>query len=277
MKIERADKKSSHIKLALQGPAGSGKTFSALKLARGLTSWENIVVIDTENGSSHLYADLGGYKVLRLEAPYTPERYIEALELCKGAEVVIIDSITHEWDGSGGILETHGGMVGNSFTNWSKLTPRHNKFVGAIVNAPQHVICTIRTKQDYVLNQKNGKYVPEKVGLKGVTRDGMDYEFTLVFDLDIAHHAVASKDRTGLFVDRPEFKISEGTGKRLKEWCYTPEPPKPDLLAIRISKADEQELKSIMYQYKLSTKTKYGILVARRRNELKKINSNGSH
>lgn len=262
--------------MALQGPAGSGKTFSALKLASGLTDWGQIVVIDTENGSSHLYADLGDYKVLKLEAPFTPERYIEALELCKNAEVVIIDSITHEWDGSGGILETHGSMAGNSFTNWSKLTPRHNRFVGAIVAARQHVICTIRTKQDYVLNEKNGKYVPEKVGLKGVTRDGMDYEFTLVFDIDIKHHATASKDRTGLFVDRPEFMISEGTGKRIKQWCYVP--AKPDFLAIRIAKAEtESELNKIMAQHRLTSSSKYGILVNRRRTELRKIQSNGSH
>lgn len=276
MKIEKASKRSSHIKMALQGPAGSGKTFSALKLASGLTDWGQIVVIDTENGSSHLYADLGDYKVLKLEAPFTPERYIEALELCKNAEVVIIDSITHEWDGSGGILETHGSMAGNSFTNWSKLTPRHNRFVGAIVAARQHVICTIRTKQDYVLNEKNGKYVPEKVGLKGVTRDGMDYEFTLVFDIDIKHHATASKDRTGLFVDRPEFMISEGTGKRIKQWCYVP--AKPDFLAIRIAKAEtESELNKIMAQHRLTSSSKYGILVNRRRTELRKIQSNGSH
>src|SRR5213075_24314 len=108
---------------------------------------------------------------------------------------------SHEWEGIGGILETHGNMMGNSYTNWSKLTPRHNSFVQHILQSPAHVIGTIRAKQDYVLSEKNGKQVPEKVGLKGVTRDGMDYEFTLVFDIDIKHNASASKDRTGLFMD----------------------------------------------------------------------------
>jgi len=168
--------------------------------------------------------------------------------------------VNFEWKilGSGGILETLGGMVGNSFTNWSKLTPRHNKFVGAIVNASQHVICTIRTKQDYVLNQKNGKYVPEKVGLKGVTRDGMDYEFTLVFDIDINHHATVSKDRTGLFTSSPEFLISSGTGKKIAKWCYNPEPIKPDLIIQQINRADSiQELNRILYQHKLTSSTTY--------------------
>jgi hypothetical protein len=153
--------------------------------------------------------------------PFTPERYIEALEACEkaGMEVIIIDSITHEWDGTGGILETHGNMTGNSFTNWNRLTPRHNAFVQKILQSSCHVIATIRSKQDYVLSEKNGKYIPEKVGLKGVTREGMDYEFTIMLDLDIKHYANASKDRTGLFMDKPPFVISQGTGKRILKWC----------------------------------------------------------
>ena len=102
-------------------------------------------------------------------------------------EVIIIDSISHEWEGKGGILDIHGSMVGNSFTNWAKVTPRHNEFVQKILQSNSHIIATIRSKQDYVLSEKNGKMVPEKVGLKGVTREGLDYEFTLVFDVDIKH------------------------------------------------------------------------------------------
>jgi hypothetical protein len=80
----------------------------------------------------------------------------------------------------------------------------------------------MRTKQDYVLQQKDGKFVPEKVGLKAVQRDGMDYEFTLVFDIDIKHFAVSSKDRTGLFMDKPEFKITSNTGAKILDWCNSP-------------------------------------------------------
>lgn len=221
MEIRKALRRQAKIKLALQGSAGCGKTYSSLLLASGMTGWEKIALIDTENHSADLYAHLGDFYVLQLNKPFAPERYIEAMEVCEraGIEVIIIDSITHEWEGSGGILDIHGNMPGNSFTNWAKITPRHNAFVQKILESSCHIICTIRTKTDYVLSEKNGKMVPEKVGLKGITRDGMDYEFTIVFDLDIKHNAVASKDRTGLFMDRPEGVITPEYGKRILQWC----------------------------------------------------------
>lgn len=219
--LTKATRQKTKIKLGLSGPSGSGKTYSALLLAKGIAGdWSKIAVIDTENGSADLYADLGDYNTLTLSAPYTPERYIEAIKTCEnaGMEVIILDSMSHEWDGKGGILEIHGNMVGNSFTNWAKVTPRHNAFIDAILQSPVHFICTMRSKQDYVLDQKDGKSVPQKVGLKAITREGVDYEFTLVFDIDIKHHAVASKDRTGIFVDQPEFIITEETGWDIKTW-----------------------------------------------------------
>ncbi|MBK7763292.1 MAG: AAA family ATPase [Bacteroidetes bacterium] len=226
MKIEQASRKKAKIKLALQGPSGSGKTMSALLLAYGICgNYSKIVVIDTENHSAELYSHLGKYNVVNIGAPFTPEKYCEAIKLCEasGMEVIIIDSISHEWEGSGGILDIHSNMVGNSFTNWSKLTPRHNNFIQTILHSPCHVLGTIRSKQDYVLTEKNGKMVPEKVGLKGVTREGMDYEFTIVLDLDIKHNASASKDRTQLFSGHPEFKITSDTGKKILQWCESGE------------------------------------------------------
>lgn len=222
MEIRQAERKQAKMKMGLQGPSGSGKTYSALLLAHGLTEdWTKIVVIDSEQHSSDLYAGLGNYNVLHLEPPFEPERYIKAIEICEkaGMQVIIIDSISHEWDGIGGILDIHGNMIGNSFTNWSKVTPRHNAFVQKILQCNCHVIATIRSKQDYVLSEKNGKHVPEKIGLKGITRDGLDYECTLVFELDLKHNAVATKDRTGLFMDKPQFIISPSTGAKIREWC----------------------------------------------------------
>jgi len=223
MELRQAQRRQAKIKLALQGTSGSGKTMSALLLASGITDWSKIAVIDTENHSADLYAHLGEYNVLQLSKPFTPERYIKAIEVCENAsmEVIIIDSVSHEWDGSGGILYLHGAMAGNSFTNWNKVTPRHNAFVQKILQSESHVIGTIRTKTDYTLTDKNGKMVPEKVGLKGITRDGLDYEFTVVFDLDIKHMAKASKDRTGLFMDKPESVITSEYGKRILQWCNT--------------------------------------------------------
>ncbi len=222
MELQTASRKKVKIKMALQGPSGSGKTKSALLIAYGLCgSWSKIAVIDSENRSADLYADLGDYQVLPLQAPFTPERYVQAMNVClkAGIQVIILDSVSHEWEGVGGILETHSAMLGNSFTNWAKLTPRHNAFVQAILQADAHVIGTIRAKQEYVLSEKNGKQVPEKVGLKGITRDGMDYEFTLVFDLDITLKAKASKDRTQLFFGKPEFIPSVDTGAQVLKWC----------------------------------------------------------
>ncbi|MBT6440313.1 MAG: AAA family ATPase [Flavobacteriales bacterium] len=220
MQLRKANRKNTSIKMALQGPSGSGKTYSALLLAYGITKdWSKIAVIDSENGSAELYTQLGDYNCVPIQAPYTPEKYIEAIELCNKSniEAIIIDSISHEWDSQGGILDIHGNMLGNSFTNWAKVTPRHNAFVNNILTSKAHIIATIRTKQDYVLSEKNGKMVPEKVGLKAITRDGVDYEFTLVLDINIKHNAVASKDRTNLFMDKPEFRINEKTGEKIKQ------------------------------------------------------------
>jgi len=220
--LRKATRTKAKLKIGISGPSGSGKTYSALLLGKGLASaWNKIAIIDTENGSADLYDHLGGYNVLTLKAPFTPESYIEAIHECEraGMEVIIVDSMSHEWEGKGGILETHSALPGNSFTNWGKITPRHNKFIDSILQSPVHIICTMRSKQDYVLNERDGKQVPQKVGLKAVTREGVDYEFTLVFDIDIKHNATASKDRTELFVDKPEFTINEQTGKELRAWA----------------------------------------------------------
>lgn len=219
MQLQQAQRKRAKIKMGLQGPSGSGKTMGALLIAFGLCGdWSKIAVIDTENHSAELYAHLGSYYALPIQAPFTPEKYIEALDVCEkaGIEVIVVDSTTHEWEY---LIEFHSSLQGNSFTNWGKLTPRHNDFVQKILQSPSHVISTIRTKQDYVLNEKNGKITPEKVGLKSVQRDGLEYEFTLVFDLDMKNYASASKDRTGLFFGKPEHKLSIETGKKIREWC----------------------------------------------------------
>lgn len=222
MEIKRAERKQALIKMGLQGPSGSGKTYSAILLAKGLVGQlDKVAVVDSENHSSELYSHLGDFSVVTIGPPFSPEKYIEAISLCEaaGMEVIIIDSISHEWEGPGGIIDVHSNMVGNSFTNWSRVTPRHQNFLNSILQSPAHIIATIRSKQDYVLSEKNGKMVPEKVGLKGVQRDGTDYEMTIVLDLDLKHNATSSKDRTGLFQDHPQFIITEETGRIINDWC----------------------------------------------------------
>ncbi len=223
MQLRKSERKQAKIKMALQGPAGSGKSYSSILLAQGLTNnnLQNVAVIDTESGSSNLYSNLGEYNVLILEPPYTPERYIEAIDVCLNAnmQTIVIDSLSHSWEE---LLDYHSKLPGNSFTNWAKITPRLNTLVNKILQSDAHFIATMRTKQDYVLNQKNGKYVPEKIGLKSIMRDGIDFEFTLVFDIDSKNYASCSKDRTNLFSGKPEFKINASTGKKILEWCNSP-------------------------------------------------------
>jgi hypothetical protein len=250
MHLQTASRKKAKIRLGLQGPSGSGKTMGALLTAYGLCEdWTKIAVIDTENHSADLYAQLGDYNVLSLSAPFSPEKYIKAIEVCEdaGMEVVIIDSITHEWEY---LIDYHASLQGNSFTNWGKVTPRHNDFVQRILQSSCHVISTIRTKQDYVLNEKNGRMVPEKVGLKSVQRDGLEYEFTLVFDLDMKNNATASKDRTGLFFGKPEQKLSVEIGRLIRDWCNSGTSTSVEEVSARISECKSlAALLSLYHQY----------------------------
>ncbi|RFM30061.1 AAA family ATPase [Deminuibacter soli] len=222
--LRKATRTKAKIRLGLSSISGGGKTFSALLIAYGLCGdWDKIAVVDTENNSADLYAHLGSYNVVPISAPFTPERYIQAIDACHaaGMEVIIVDSITHEWDGSGGILEAADNMPGTSITKWAKLTPRHQVFINAILQSPCHMITTARRKQDYNIIQEGGKTKVEKNGLREITREGFEYELTINLQLDAMHNATASKDRTGLFAGKPEFIPSVETGKMIAEWCET--------------------------------------------------------
>lgn len=271
MQLRQAQRRLSRIKMALQGPSGSGKTYTSLLLAKGLVGdFRKVAVIDTENNSADLYAHLGPYQVLSLGEPFSPERYIQAMEQCEkaGVECIILDSISHGWDF---LLDAHSNMVGNSFTNWSKITPRQKAFVQKILQSPAHVIATMRVKQDYVLNEKNGKQVPEKVGLKAVQRDGMDYEFTLVFDLDISHHATCSKDRTGMYDKHPVFWINETTGKQILEWLSKGFPNEGSSIEERIRECQSVSDLLKLYSMTIQDHPETGNLFTQRRDELQTL------
>lgn len=223
MKLQKAQRNQVKLRLGLSGASGFGKSYSALLLAYGITNdWTKIAIIDTENNSASLYSHLGDFNVLSLNEPYAPERYIQAIEVCEKEEieVVIIDSITHEWSGKGGCLELHE-QLGGRFQDWAKITPRHQAFIDKILNSNCHVITTVRRKTDYSLDKDgNGKTKVMKLGTKEITRDGFEYELTVNFELINDNHLVtASKDRTGLFSGKPEFVINSSTGKKLIEWC----------------------------------------------------------
>lgn len=195
---------------------------SALKLARWLTTWDKIAIIDTENGSWELYSHLGEYNAITL-SEFKPSDYINAIKLAEEAwmEVIIIDSITHEWKYLLDQVDkiTQASASKNSYTAWAKITPHHDNFVQAILQAKCHIITTVRSKQDYDMSKNDyGKTVVTKVWMKTETRDGFEYELTLYLDIDIKHNATASKDRTWIF-DWEVFTVSEDTGKKLLEWA----------------------------------------------------------
>lgn len=236
--LRKASRKKAKIRLGLSAVAGGGKTYSALLIAYGMCQdWSKIALIDTENGSGDLYCHLGEYNVLPLHSPFTPEKYSEAIKACEtaGMEVIIIDSITHEWDGKGGCLEivdqiTQGSTSKNSYVAWGKVTPRHQAFIEAMLSSTSHIITTVRRKQDYEMTKdERGKLQVEKAGLKEITRDGWEYELTVNLQMDTSHLAKASKDRTGLFMGKPEFIPSIETGKLIAEWCDTGTDPKLEI------------------------------------------------
>lgn len=239
--FKKAERKRVKLKLGISGPSGSGKTYSALRIAKGLLpEGGRIALIDTENKSASLYAEMKGmpsFDTLELEPPYTVDKYINAINAAveAGYDLLIVDSVSHVWSGEGGLLQEKEALDtrgGNSFANWAKMTPKWNAFVSAILHSDIHMICTMRAKQDYVLSENDkGKQAPKKVGMAPQVREGFEYELTAVFDMDMGHQAQASKDRTSLF-DGRTWKPDEKTGEEIAEWVSTgkvaerPQPPK---------------------------------------------------
>lgn len=275
MQLRKATRKKAKIRLGLSAVSGGGKTFSALQIAKGLVGdWSKIAIIDTENGSADLYAHLGDFNVLPLQAPYSPERYIEAITTCikAGVECIIIDSITHEWDGKGGCLEIVD-QLGGKYQDWAKVTPRHQAFIDAILTAPCHMITTVRRKQDYeMIKDGNGKVKVEKGGLKEITREGFEYELTANLELDTRHNATASKDRTGLFMGKPAFVPSEDTGKLIAAWADAGE---AEEISHEWHEAVEncftaKELVALYnkHKFEIDVNPKLQALIAARRNEI---------
>ena len=223
--FKKATKSKAKLRLAYCGPSGAGKTHSSLVTAQGLGG--PIAMIDTEHGSGELYADLVDYDVVRLDPPFDPQKYIDAIKEAEknGYNVLIIDSLSHAWAGEGGILEEvdkRKTSQKNQFTAWRDVTPKQNALINAILQCKCHVIATMRSKTAYDLQKdEKGQLKPVKVGLAPVQREGMEYEFTVVLDLEVEKHiARKSKDRTGLF-DNQYFVPSVETGRALIGWLNT--------------------------------------------------------
>lgn len=235
MLIRKAERKKAKLRLALTGATNGGKTWSALEIAFGMSS--NVGMIDTESGRGELYAGctskhdsniIFDYDYHRIEAPYSPEKYIEAIKEFEkiGCEVLIIDSLSHAWIGDGGILSIVDKAGSNSFTNgWRIATPKQNALVNAIITSKMHIIVTMRSKTEWVIEKnENGKNVPRKIGLAPVQRDGLEYEFTVITEMSGGEGHV-TKDNTGIY-NNQFIKPSPEMGRKLIAWLDSGIDPK---------------------------------------------------
>lgn len=228
-RFKKAVRENIWSKTLLIAPSGAGKSYGALRVTKGIVEELNeqtgednrVAYIGTEGSRDLLYADEFDYDLLQLKAPFEPESYIDAIDeaLDDGYKVILIDSITHEWAGKGGILEIHSKMSGNSYTNWSKLTPRHEAFMDKILDSEAHVIATVRGKDKYVLEEQNGKQVPRKVGLGYSQRDDLEFLFTVALGIEQGTHLyTAAKDNTHIFEDKNDV-LTEKDGRAILKWA----------------------------------------------------------
>lgn len=231
VQFQKAERTQARLKLGIQGPSGSGKTDGALAIATILAGVDGkIALADTENKSASLYSDRYSFDTVGIVPPYHSSKYEEVIDAAVAADyaVLVIDSISHQWDGDGGILarkEATDVRAGNQWTNWRAFTKEYNQFIGKILSAPIHIIVTMRSKQDYVLEaNEKGKQTPRKVGMKAIQREGAEYELTVNFDVQMDHRAKASKDRTNLFGEHLWDLRDPKTGKMLVDWLSNAKP-----------------------------------------------------
>lgn len=226
----KATRKQINLRVAFCGPTGSGKTYTALLLAEYLAkqTGKRIAVIDSEKGSAEKYADRFDFDHLILDT-FEPEKYIAAIKLAaESGYILVIDSLSHAWEGKGGMLEqvdhigkrlAKGGTP-NSYTAWREGTPMQNKFVDAMLDYPGHLIATMRVKMEHIMEKDGqGKTVVRKIGLRPIQRDGLEYEFDIVGDVDNEHILCVTKSRCFELADYVEKKPGEEFAKKIWIWA----------------------------------------------------------
>lgn len=215
--FRKAERNQAKVKIALVGPSGSGKTMGSLYLATGIG--EKIALIDSERKSASLYAGLFDFDVMELQS-FEPETYAKGIEeaVKGGFDTLIIDSISHEWQYILEFVDNLKSVSKNKISPWAQATPRHNLLIEAILQAPIHVIVTMRAKTEWSLDKDDsGRSTPRKVGMGARQRDGIEFEFTTIFNISENHLATVDKDRTNLF---PNFisKLTPEIGKKIRDW-----------------------------------------------------------
>lgn len=228
--FRQAEKKQSKLRMTIDGPAGSGKSYTAMRFAHALQAvyGGKIAAIDTENGSLSKYVGENPdgtpwkFDVVEITKSYSPDRYTELIQMAgkAGYSVLVIDSLTHAWEGEGGAKEIHDRQGGNKYTAWGAVTPIQMRMINAILQSPCHVITTMRSRMEYVQepDPTTGKITIRKVGLAPVQRPGMEYEFDLVCDIDWSHIMTVSKSRCSAVQDLKVEKPSAGFMTPVIEW-----------------------------------------------------------
>ena len=231
MQFKKATKQRSKARIALDGPSGAGKTYTALIAATVMAEGRKIAVIDTERGSASLYADKFEFDVLELDN-FDPRQYIEAIEAAEkaGYSVIVVDSLSHAWEGEGGALDqvdkAAKRLQGNSFAAWKDVTPLQRRLVDAMLQSPCHIIATMRSKMDYVQEKDDkGKTIVRKLGMAPVQRQGMEYEFTIVGDMDVDHNLMITKSRCDIMADAVENRPAAKFWQKLLDWLNSGEEP----------------------------------------------------
>jgi hypothetical protein len=229
MQIRKAERKKAKLRLGLAGASDSGKTWSALEIAHGIGG--KIAMIDTEAGRGELYAGSHSahepeisfqYDVIRLDAPFSPERYIEAMRAFEkaGYDILIIDSLSHAWEGPGGVL-TIVGSDGWFSRSGQKGSSEQNALTHAIITSKMHIIANMRAKTEWAMEKDSrGKNCPIKVGLAPVQRGGIEYEFTAFMNMSHDRQAFVSKDTSKIYSQKT-VQPSPDMGRRLMEWLNT--------------------------------------------------------
>lgn len=253
--FQKAKRENLWVKELSIGSSGGGKTYGNLRMATGMAQAMSeelgeevrVALIETEARRSTYYSDEFDFDILELKAPFTPESYIDAIDeaIDAGYKVLVIDSLTHEWAGKGGLLEVHSKMPGNSYTNWSKITPRHDAFMDKILDSPIHIFATVRGKDKYVLEEVNGKQTPRKLNIGYQQRDDIEFLFTVSLNIEQGTHFFSTlKDNTHLFEDRNDV-LTEKDGKALYLWANSGD-----------IKAKKQELDALKEEAKAKIKLK---------------------
>lgn len=232
--FQKAVKTQAKLRMAIDGPSGSGKTYTALIAATALANGGKIAVIDTERGSASLYSDRFEFDVAVLDT-FSPLKYVELIEEAEqaGYAVIVIDSLSHAWEGEGGALDmvddaAKRSQSKNTFTAWKDVTPLHRRLVDAMLQSKCHIIATMRSKTEYVIEEveRNGRKVqtPRKIGMAPIQRAGMEYEFTIVGDMDLDHNFIVSKSRMAELADAVETKPDLKFFKKIVDWLNSGTP-----------------------------------------------------